>query len=70
MELFDRITSPTPDFFNKLKKISLVLTAIAVGLIAANKTGLVELPDVISQIAVYVIVISGAVFGTAQTAKK
>ena len=70
MELFDRIASPTPDFFNKLKKISLVITAIAAGLIAASGTGLVDLPDMVSQISVYVIVISGAVFGTAQTAKK
>ena len=70
MELFDRIASPTPDFFNTLKKISVVLVAIAVGLIAADKTELVDLPDIVSQISVYVIVISGAVFGTAQTAKK
>lgn len=70
MELIDRIKSPTPDFFNKLKKISLILTAIAIGLITADKTGLVDLADVVSQISVYVIVISGAVFGTAQTTKK
>ena len=70
MELFDRITSPTPDFFKKLKKIALVLIGIAIALIGADKSGMVDLPEIVIQINTYMIIIGGAIFGTAQTAKK
>lgn len=70
MELINRIKSPTPDFFQKTKKYALVLIAIAVALIAADKTGILDLPDVVGQISVYLMVIGGAVFGTAQTTRK
>ncbi|KKM05686.1 hypothetical protein LCGC14_1751580 [marine sediment metagenome] len=70
MEIINRIQSPTPDFFQKAKKYALVLIAVAIALIAADKTGMLDLPDIIGTICTYLIVIGGAVFGTAQTAKR
>lgn len=70
MEIINRVFSPTPDFFKKARKYAIILIAIAVGLIAADKTGILDLPDVVGQISTYLIVIGGAVFGTAQTTKK
>lgn len=70
MELIKRIQSPTPDFFQKAKKYAVILIVIATALIAADKTGMLDLPDVVGQVSIYLIVIGGAVFGTAQTTKK
>lgn len=70
MELIKRIQSPTPDFFQKAKKYALVLIVVATALITADKTGMLDLPNVVVQISTYLIVIGGAIFGTAQTTRK
>ena len=70
MELIKRVTSPTPDFFKKAKKYAVILIVIAGSLIAADKTGVLDLPDIISTISTYLMVIGGAVLGTAQTTIK
>lgn len=70
MELLKRIQSPTPDFFQKAKKYAVILIVVATALIAADKTGMLDLPNIVVQISAYLIVIGGAIFGTAQTTKK
>ena len=68
MELINRIASPTPDFFNKVKWVAGILIAVAGALLAASDQ--LELSSTIKDVCLYVVIIGGAVFGTAQTAKK
>ena len=63
-QLIDRIQSPTPKFFKKLRNIGLVLASIA-GTIAVAP---VALPAVIIKIAGYLAVASGVLSATSQTA--
>lgn len=70
MEIIKRIKSPTPAFFNKIKWVTGVLIGIAVALLAASGTGQLELSESIKQVCTYVVIVGGAVFGTAQTAKE
>ncbi|KKN36701.1 hypothetical protein LCGC14_0770890 [marine sediment metagenome] len=70
MELINRIKSPTPDFFNKIKWIAGVLIVIAGALLGASAAGQLELSETIKEICTYVVIVGSAIFGTAQTAKK
>ena len=69
MEIIDRLKSPTPNFFKKLSKYSIILIAIAGALLGADATSTIELPNIVSQISTYLIIVGGAVLGTAQTTK-
>jgi len=63
-QLIDRIQSPTPKFFKKLRNIGLVLATVA-GTIAAAP---VALPAVIIKIAGYLALASGVASAVSQTA--
>jgi len=63
-QLIDRIQSPTPKFFKKLRNIGLVLATVA-GTIAASP---VALPAVIIKLAGYLAVASGVASAVSQTA--
>ena len=62
--IIQRVQSPTPKFFKKLRNIGLILAAIA-GTIA---TAPVALPAVIIKIAGYIAVASGVASAVSQTA--
>ncbi len=62
--IFQRVNSPTPKFFKKLRNIGLILAAIA-GTIA---TAPIALPAVIIKIAGYIAVASGVASAVSQTA--
>ena len=64
MNLIERVQSPTPKFFKKLRNIGLALAAIAVSLIKAP----VALPAAVVKAAEYIAVagtVAGAVSQTA-----
>ena len=63
-QLIDRIQSPTPKFFKKLRNIGLVLATVAGTIVAAP----VALPAVIIKIAGYLAVASGVASAVSQTA--
>jgi hypothetical protein len=65
-EILNRVGSPTPTFFKKLRNIGLTVAAIAGAIIAAP----VALPAVIVKIAGYLVVAGGVLGGTSQTAKE
>jgi hypothetical protein len=65
-KLIDRIQSPTPTFFKKLRNIGLAVAAIAGTIIAAP----VALPAVVVKIAGYLVVAGGVLGGASQTAKE
>jgi len=52
MNLFQRAVSPTPEFFQKLRNIGLVLAAISAAIVAAP----VALPTIVTTIAGYLAV--------------
>lgn len=58
MNLSERLSSPTPPFFRKLRNIGLTLAAISTAIIGAP----VELPEFLLQIAGYLFV-AGSVAG-------
>ena len=62
--IIQRVQSPTPKFFKKLRNIGLILAAIA-GTIA---TAPIALPAVIIKIAGYLAVASGVASAVSQTA--
>ena len=62
--IIQRVQSPTPKFFKKLRNIGLILAAIA-GTIA---TAPIALPAVIIKIAGYIAVASGVASAVSQTA--
>ncbi len=64
MNLLDRMQSPTPTFFKKVRTIGLVLAAISGAIIAAP----VALPAVIIQAATYLGVASTVASAVSQTA--
>jgi len=64
MTTLQRISQPTPKFFQTLRNIGLALGAISTALIAAP----VALPVVIIHIAGYVAVAGGVITAVSQTA--
>lgn len=65
-EILNRVSSPTPSFFKKLRNIGLTVAAIAGAIIAAP----VALPAVIVKIAGYLVVAGGVLGSASQTAKE
>ncbi len=63
MNIVERIASPTPKFFRKLRNISLVLATLGASIMAAP----IALPAVVLQIAGY-IAVAGAVGSTVSQA--
>jgi hypothetical protein len=63
-QLIDRLTSPTPTFFQKLRNIGLALAAIATTIAAAP----VALPALVVKIAGYLAVAAGVASAVSQTA--
>ncbi len=66
MNLIQRMTSPTPDFFKKLRAIGLALGSIA----AVVATAPLPLPAVIAQVAGYLAVAGGVATAVSQVAVK
>jgi hypothetical protein len=52
MTLVDRILSPTPSFFQKLRNIGLILAAVSAAIVATP----VALPAIVTTIASYIAV--------------
>jgi hypothetical protein len=63
LSLVDRITSPTPKFFRRLRNIGLILAAISTTIIAAP----IALPAIVLNIAGYVALASTVVTAVSQT---
>ena len=63
-QLIDRMQSPTPKFFKKLRNIGLILATISGTLAAAP----VALPAVVIKVAGYLAVASGVASAVSQTA--
>ncbi len=63
-KLIERVQSPTPKFFKKLRNIGLVLATIATTVVAAP----VALPAVVVKIAGYLAVAGGIAGAVSQTA--
>jgi hypothetical protein len=59
-----RVKSPTPKFFKKLRNIGLTIAGIAGTIIAAP----VALPAIIIKVAGYLVVAGGVLSGASQTA--
>lgn len=59
MKLAERLSSPTPPFFRKLRNIGLALAAISTAIIGAP----IELPAIVLKIASYLFV-AGSVAGS------
>ena len=64
MNLIERVSSPTPKFFKKLRNIGLILATVSGTIIAAP----IALPAVVIQIAGYLGVASTVVSAVSQTA--
>jgi hypothetical protein len=64
MNLTERIASPTPKFFRKLRNIGLVLAAVSGTIVAAP----IALPAVVIQIAGYLALASSVASAVSQTA--
>lgn len=58
MNVIDRLASPTPTFFQKLRNIGLVLAAISAAIVAAPVT----LPAIVVTVAGY-LAVAGTVLG-------
>jgi ABC-type xylose transport system permease subunit len=58
MTLLDRIVSPTPSFFQKLRNIGLILAAVSAAIVATP----VALPAIVTTIAGY-LAVAGAMLG-------
>jgi hypothetical protein len=63
MNLIERVSSPTPKFFKKLRNIGLILAAVSGTLVAAP----IALPAVVIQIAGYLAVASSVASAVSQT---
>jgi hypothetical protein len=63
MNLIERVSSPTPKFFKKLRNIGLILAAVSGTLVAAP----IALPAVVIQIAGYLAVASSVASAISQT---
>ena len=64
MNLIDRVSSPTPKFFKKLRNIGLILAAVSGTIIASP----IALPAVVIQIAGYLGIASTVASAVSQTA--
>ena len=64
MNIIQRITSPTPPFFKKLRMIGLVLAALSAAIIAAPAA----LPLVVVKAATYLAVAGGVATAVSQVA--
>lgn len=64
MKLIERVSSPTPKFFKKLRNIGLILAAVSGTIVAAP----IALPAVVIQIAGYLAVASSVASAVSQTA--
>ena len=64
MNIVERVTSPTPSFFAKLRNIGLVLAAISTTIAAAP----LPLPAILVKIAGYLAVAAGVASAVSQTA--
>ena len=64
MNLIERIQSPTPKFFRKLRNIGLILGASAAAILAAP----VALPVVVVSAAGYLAIACGVISAVSQTA--
>jgi len=64
MKITQRVKSPTPKFFKKVRNIGLVLATVATTIVAAP----VALPAVLIKIAGYLAVASGVASAVSQTA--
>jgi hypothetical protein len=62
--IVQRVQSPTPKFFKKLRNIGLAVAAIAGTIIAAP----LALPAVVVKVAGYLVVAGGVLSGASQTA--
>jgi hypothetical protein len=63
MNVIERLSSPTPKFFKKLRNIGLILAAVSGTLVAAP----IALPAVVIQIAGYLAVASSVASAVSQT---
>jgi hypothetical protein len=63
-QIIDRLASPTPSFFKKLRNIGLALAAVATTIAAAP----VALPALVIKIAGYLAVAAGVASAVSQTA--
>lgn len=63
-QIFERLTSPTPKFFKKLRNLGLALTAISAVVVGSP----VALPIIIVKVAGYLAVAGGIVGAVSQTA--
>lgn len=63
-QLIERVQSPTPKFFKKLRNIGLALAAVATTVATAP----IALPAVVIKIAGYLAVASGVASAVSQTA--
>ena len=66
MKLAERVKSPTPKFFKKVRNIGLALAAVSASILAAPIT----LPAVVIKIAGYLAVAGSVAGGIGQTAVK
>jgi uncharacterized membrane protein HdeD (DUF308 family) len=64
MNIQQRIQSPTPKFFKKVRNVGLILAAISASILAAP----VALPAVVVQVAGYLAVAGGVASAVSQTA--
>jgi len=63
-QIYQRVKSPTPKFFKKLRNIGLALAAVAATIVAAP----VALPAVIIKVAGYLAVAGSVLGAVSQTA--
>ncbi|HEY4150527.1 MAG TPA: hypothetical protein VGM41_16420 [Chitinophagaceae bacterium] len=66
MNILDRVNSPTPRFFTKLRNIGLVLGAVSVAIIAAP----IALPAILVTWAGYIGVAAGVMTAVSQATIK
>ena len=62
--IIQRVQSPTPKFFKKLRNIGLAVAAIAGTIVTVP----VALPAIVVKVAGYLVVAGGVLGGTSQTA--
>lgn len=63
LSLIDRIISPTPTFFKKLRNIGLIITAASTVILTAP----VSLPAIITSVAGYLAVAGGVLSAVSQS---
>jgi hypothetical protein len=63
MKIIQRIQSPTPTFFKKLRNVGLTLAAISTAIVAAP----VALPAIVVKVAGYIAVASGVASAVSQS---